>query len=294
MESLEHSVARLGGVATRQQLIAAGAAGVDITRAVRTGRISRVRQARYVIPSTRVEAVVAARVGGRLGGPSAARTYGLWGGFDQTIHVVLGENSSRLRTSQPPSFSSAVWSDRPRRRVQLHWVKGGKVPELGPECWRVSLADSVRQTFRWCGRETALACADVALTRGIVDRAALLKMFADEPQRLRLLVRLACAGSGSGAESIVARRLRALGLVLIQQFKVAGVGHVDIHIRGTRLMIEVDGRTYHQDPEAFEEDRRRDAELVARGYIVVRLSYLRVATDWAWCERMVLSALAHA
>lgn len=71
-----------------------------------------------------------------------------------------------------------------------------------------------------------------------------------------------------------------------------GVGRVDMVVRGTRIVIEVDGRTYHEDPAAFEEDRRRDAELVARGYVVIRLSYLRVATDWPWCQRIVLAAIA--
>ena len=63
---------------------------------------------------------------------------------------------------------------------------------------------------------------------------------------------------------------------------------------GTRLVIEVDGRLYHQDPSAFQEDRRRDAELAARGYAVVRLSYAKVMFDWPWCERVVHEALRSA
>ena len=77
-----------------------------------------------------------------------------------------------------------------------------------------------------------------------------------------------------------------------QQVRIPGVGRIDIGVVGTSVIIEVDGRTYHEDPVAFEEDRRRDAELVARGYIVVRLSYRRVMEDWPWCERVVLAAIA--
>lgn len=48
---------------------------------------------------------------------------------------------------------------------------------------------------------------------------------------------------------------------------------------GHRLVIEVDGRAFHTGP-AFDEDRRRDFELVMRGYLVLRLSYRQVVDDW--------------
>ncbi|MDF1478184.1 type IV toxin-antitoxin system AbiEi family antitoxin domain-containing protein [Leifsonia sp. H3M29-4] len=284
-------VRSVGGVATRQQLIAAGIDGYAITRAVRNGSVRRVRQARYVVPETSHAAVVAARVGGRLAGPTAAQSYGLWGGFSRIIHVVVGDHSSRLRTAVPPSFTTSVWSDRPRARIRLHWMRDGAVPELGPECWRVDLATALRQTVRWCDQETALACLDSALTKLHITRPVLLGMFAREPARSRRLAALATVGAESGIESLACRRLRRLGLSIVQQAEVSGAGRVDMVIDGW-LVVEVDGRTYHQDPDAFEEDRRRDAELVARGYTVIRLSYLRVASDWAWCERVVLAALA--
>jgi len=63
-------------------------------------------------------------------------------------------------------------------------------------------------------------------------------------------------------------------------------------IPGTRVVLEVDGRAHHSSPEAFENDRRRDAQLSALGYVVVRLSFARVFGDWAWCEQMILSAIA--
>src|SRR5690554_7481355 len=129
---------RLGGIATRQQLVAAGCSGYDLTRAVRRGVLRRLRQARYASSIALPDAVVAVRVGGMLAGPSAAKTFGLWSGFDTRVHVSVGQNSSRLRTNVPPSFKTIVISvDLMRRRVCLHWLKGGATPELGPECWRV-------------------------------------------------------------------------------------------------------------------------------------------------------------
>lgn len=286
---------RLGGIATRQQLIVAGCSGFDLTRAVRQGALRRLRQARYASSSALPDAVVAVRVGGMLAGPSAARTYGLWAGFDTRVHISVGQNSSRLRTNVPPSIKPpSISADTIARRVRLHWLKDGATPELGPECWRVPLEVCLQQVVEWCDRETAIACLDTALTVRKVPRAALEKMFARSPIADRLLLGRCAFGSQAGTESIVRQRLQLLGIAVRQQVWVSGVGHVDFGVVGTRVVIEVDGRKYHEDPIQFEEDRRRDAELVSRNYTVVRLSYLQVTTDWPWCERMILAAIRFA
>ncbi len=304
MSYLRNVVINLGGAATRQQLIAAGATGNEIARAVRSGQIVRIRQARYVTQETPLEIKAAVRVGGMLAGPSAARTFGLWGGFTRSLHVAVAPNASRLRLATStiggaPRQSDRLrqsdpprQSDRPRVAIELHWTEAGRVPERGPECWRVTVPECLKQSVNWLNREDALACLDTALTIHRLSWATLQRIFHDQPTRSRLIAGLARRGSESGPESIVCRRLETLGLTVQQQVRVPGVGRVDMRVVGTPLLIEVDGRTYHQDPASFENDRRRDAELAARGLTVVRLSFMRVATDWAWCERMVLAAIA--
>lgn len=283
----------LGGVATRQQLIAAGLSGFDLTIAVKRGEVRRVRQARYVTDSASFDAVAAARVGGLLAGTSAARSYGLWSGFDRRLHISVGANSARLRTNVPPSFigrPTELTPDTSGRRIVLHWLEAGAVPELGPECWRVSLLVCLRQVVAWCDRETAIATLDTALA--LVPRDALLDTFATAPVSQREVVAECRPGSDSGYESIVRQRLGAIGVIVIQQVQIARVGRVDGLISGTRVVLEVDGREYHDDPAAVEEDRRRGAELVAQGYTRVQLSSTRIMTDWPWCVRMVLGAMA--
>ena len=44
--------------------------------------------------------------------------------------------------------------------------------------------------------------------------------------------------------------------------------------RSQRLVAELDGRAYHEN--AFEEDRERDATLVAAGLRVVRVTWRRL------------------
>ena len=43
-----------------------------------------------------------------------------------------------------------------------------------------------------------------------------------------------------------------------------------------RLVVEVDGYAYHRHRKAFESDRRRDQELVAAGYRVIRVTWLQL------------------
>jgi very-short-patch-repair endonuclease len=43
-----------------------------------------------------------------------------------------------------------------------------------------------------------------------------------------------------------------------------------------RLIIEVDGYAYHQHRAAFERDRRRDQQLTAAGYRVIRITWIQL------------------
>lgn len=54
---------------------------------------------------------------------------------------------------------------------------------------------------------------------------------------------------------------------------------VDFLWREHRLAVETDGWETHRTRSAFEQDRRRDADLRARGYVVVRFTYWQVTND---------------
>jgi very-short-patch-repair endonuclease len=54
---------------------------------------------------------------------------------------------------------------------------------------------------------------------------------------------------------------------------------VDMLWRSHRLIAELDGRRFHDHPDGFEGDRDRDANLLAAGYRVIRITWRRLASD---------------
>ena len=232
------------------------------------------------MPELPPDAFTAVRIGGRLAGLSATASHGLWGGWEDDIHVAVSPHASRLR---PPTVDGA-------RRVILHWTDDG----AGSDFWRVPVATALRQVALWHDIETAAACVDRALTLRLVALHDIAR-WADTcaPDLRRAL--LACRrGSGSGYESIVRQRLETDGLTVSQQVKIPSVGTVDFVVDGTRVVIEVDGYEFHRGPEKFSDDRRRDAEAIARDYVPLRFTALHVRDRWPWVRDMVLRAVARA
>lgn len=283
------AVKRLGFIASRKQLVALGFSGGDLTTAVRLGQLWRIRRGYYAAPGASNEAIGAVRVGGRLGGTSAAASYGLWRGFDQRVHVVLPANASRLRTQLPPSESDYLTPDSTFREVVLHWIAARS---KSIECWRVTAREALVQVVNWSDAETAIACLDTARGNLGLSTAEIEEMFRDEPAVARARARASCPGSDSGVESIVRQRLLRCGIGVEQQVEFAGVGRVDMVVAGTRLVIEVDGAAFHSSAESIENDRRRGAVLPALDHRLIRLSFARVFGEWQWCEAQVRAALA--
>lgn len=279
----------LGGIANRRQLEALGATGFEMTRAVRLRELRRIRRGWYATVTAPRAAVLAVRVGGVLGGVTAAATYSLWSGIDRRIHVALPDNASRLRTNYAPSVSSELTPDVADDRVVLHWWRFRH--EYGPTpAWRPPVLETLAQVALWSDRETALACMDTALALKAVTGRQLVTRFALLPASLRLLAARAQPGSGSGLESIVRQGLDRAGIRYLQQAQLDGVGRVDFLIG--RVVVEIDGAEFHRSWDQQQEDRRRDAELVVRGFIVLRFTYAQVTQRWDWVIGAIRAAVA--
>lgn len=87
------------------------------------------------------------------------------------------------------------------------------------------------------------------------------------------------AATRSEAERRLLELVRAADLPrpLVNE-RIAGF-EVDVHWPEARTIVEVDGFAFHGTRAAFERDRRRDAELQAQGWRVVRLTWRRVVDE---------------
>ena len=66
---------------------------------------------------------------------------------------------------------------------------------------------------------------------------------------------------------------------------------VDFVWRAQRLIVETDGWAAHGTRTAFEHDRRRDADLLAAGWRVLRVSYGRIERKPDWVAERIAEAL---
>jgi very-short-patch-repair endonuclease len=83
----------------------------------------------------------------------------------------------------------------------------------------------------------------------------------------------------SEAEERLLALIRDAGLPSPQVNASVGGHLVDFLWRECRLVVEVDGYRFHSSRSAFERDRRRDAELNAAGFRVVRITWRQVAEE---------------
>ncbi|HUR48065.1 MAG TPA: DUF559 domain-containing protein [Acidimicrobiales bacterium] len=127
-----------------------------------------------------------------------------------------------------------------------------------------------------------------ALSRRLVGFGALEVMLAEMGRRGRrgsALLRRILEDNGaaghvpteSDIEDLVLAVLAGAGLPLPVRQVVLGrddapVGRVDFLYRNARLVVEADSRTFHSWLDA-ENDRRRDALLMAAGYRVLRVTW---------------------
>lgn len=287
MFSLTETIHSYGGLAATHELLAAGFGKRALSADAHHGIIIRVRQGWYCTPDVHPLLQQGIRVGGRLGCISGAALHGMWLPPDEHLHVSLDHNECRLRAPgdmrrRLPRGSAAVtthWNTQYRSGSRLLLDPLSCLTEVvrcQPIDYAVAIANSgLRQAERWG-----------APLLGRTEWQLMIDGIATRTRQLQL----ADGVCESGTESITWVRLTPHRLPLQRQVWIHGK-RVDFLV-GRRLVIEVDGATYHIDPIRFEADRSRDAELCALNYIVLRFSYNQVIYRWSEVERAILAATA--
>ncbi|MHA3724136.1 endonuclease domain-containing protein [Leucobacter sp. HY1910] len=67
-------------------------------------------------------------------------------------------------------------------------------------------------------------------------------------------------------------------------------GHRVDFLIGDRLVVQIDGKQHEKAQRV--SDRAHDAELMKRGYFVIRVGYAEVVYDWSTVETVILDAVA--
>jgi very-short-patch-repair endonuclease len=257
------------GIASARELARAGVGQDRVDRAVRSGEIVRIRRGWFAIPGADRLRVRAVAAGGSLSCASALEQYGLWLMPFTGCHVRL---DSHRRSPHDPG-------------LRVHWLPAGDIALGG----RDSLVTALDVSIMCLDVEGALVAVESALNKKYVTLRELGHRFEGRPRHLRILNR-AVTTSESGTETLVRTRLQSRGVKLRCQVRIGGVGRVDLLV-GDRLIIEVDGKEHHDDPDAFTRDRRRDLAAQTRGYLPIRLSYRQVMYEWPEVERQMLTLI---
>lgn len=251
MDVLEWIRAR-GGIAHRRDLAAAGWQKHHLRDLTTVGRMW------VVVGDPPPEFVRAAAERGALACVSAAAHLGLALLHQPALlHLQIGPGSEqlarpgiRLHRSRPlvPTARTALIESVPDMLSHV----AGCLPEL-----------------------EALIVWESALNRGLLVKEELVRIAWPGP-RQRRLVDTASSRSDSLLETMLAHQLRRAGIRFEQQVRLLG-RPVDALI-GERLVVQVDGFEHHRAAQR-RSDIAFDAELMLRGWHVIRADYAQVVED---------------
>lgn len=232
-----------------------------IQRRLASGELTRICRGWYAWAGADEDAIQARRVGGTLTGPTLLAKYGVWLLRDARLHVRVNPNTPRIGG-----------------RACVHYL-----PPAVSE--RDELINALVAMAYCSSREALVVAIDSLIDTGLL-RMEEIAPIANRHYRLRTAITLARPGSQAGGETLVRLFLASSRIKHRTQVQLEGGGRHDLVV-GDRLVIEVDGREHHLG-EQFETDRRRDRELLRRGYLVFRISYRMLYQDWEQTKSAIL------
>lgn len=256
----------MDGAAHWTALAARGVSRGALLRAVTRGDVIRPARGMFAMPWCPPGVERSVEFGAPLTCVSAFAQWGVPLMQDPTaIHLAVG---------------TATHVDQQRARdrgVVVH--RGDYVrPERGP--WRlpgVHPAAAIKAATLCLSRRDHLVAADALLHAGLLNERDLDFSGGGTRERSLWLRAMADRRAESPLESIARLELVEGGLRVVPQARFRGIGRVDLLVEGA-VVVETDGREFHDNDDAFERDRARDRALHARGLVVVRFTRKEVVS----------------
>ncbi|MCX7521066.1 hypothetical protein OSC27_02105 [Microbacterium sp. STN6] len=291
VHSIRQSFEGNGLFLRRRDLLALGHTDGQIRAAMRRGIVIRARQGWYALATASTAAVQAVRVGGRLTGLSALKTYGHWTPTTKSLHVVVPAKARALRTPHDMRKRRAATRVRGCR---VTWHDSDEL-RAAPTQWRDSVVDALAHVLRTADRVTAIVCLDAALharQEGLegITRKQLDELFATAPRRVQTWKRLVDGRAEAGGETEFRLLCADAGIPFLPQAFIPGVGDTDGQI-GPHTYVEVDGSETHDTPEGIANDARRSAAAAAKGARLLRFRYRQYQQQWSSCVAAMYQAL---
>lgn len=153
------------------------------------------------------------------------------------------------------------------------------------------LVDVLHRVLRCRPADEAVVMIDSALNKRLItiEQIAGLLRGPGSP-RARATLQRCHPGSRSPIETLARLALTDAGLEVEAAVVIPGVGEVDLLVEG-RVVVECDGFAYHSGRREYREDRRRDRELAAKGYVVLRFTWEEIMASPEAVVRAVLQVL---
>jgi very-short-patch-repair endonuclease len=252
---------------TRVQLLGLGLSAREIDYRVRTGRLWRVHHGVYCVgrpPVTPHERAMAAVL---ACGPLAALSH-LPGG-------ALWE----LRLRWPALMEVTAPSKRSRPGIKIHRSpldRGDITRHYGiPVTTLARTLLDLAEVLDTPALTRAVNEARLRRKSTLTDLAELLTRSPGRAtRRLRPFVERPSGPTRSEFEDAFLSFARRHGLPTPETNQIVAGYEVDVLFRQQRLVVELDGREFHEN--AFEADRERDATLLNAGFPVLRITWQRL------------------
>lgn len=284
--------ARQHGVVSRRQLLAAGATGAAVQGRVAAGLLVPVHRGVYSVgiehPARHgrwMAAVLAAGPNSVLSHAAAATLWELMGESSEVVDVTVPPDRRR---NQRPGLRV---HRRPLRDTERVLFDG--IPVTSPTRALLDVAADLEH-------EQLSRAVDEARFRKRATTASLRATLRNNPGRtgapaLRAVVDEQERGFHA-SRTVLETRFRAIcrrgGLPRPQSNVILLGRERDFYWPYARLAVEVDGWASHNRRSTSEDDHRRDVDLKAAGYEVLRFTYLQVTYDGDWVLSSVRQMLA--
>jgi predicted transcriptional regulator of viral defense system len=281
------------GVVTIEQLRDAGLGAGAIDLRVRNGRLHRLYRGVFAVGHARITqegrwlaAVFALGEGAVLSHASAAALWGIRHSSSAYVHVTVPTGGGRHRrrglvVHRSTTLGSADVDER------------DAIPLTSVSRTLLDLAGVLTPTRLERAVEQSLALR-------LFDLRAVEAVLADNPRRPGAGTLRRIVGEIHDEPSLTRQELEALMLDLCAAHGlerpavnvVVDGKEVDFLWPARRVIVETDGREFHETPVAFARDRERDERLTVLGYRVVRFTYRRVVNHPAAVAATLRALLA--